>query len=74
MAYWRYVEPQSTTHCAKRQAERAWRLPRFPQPRQGTEFPAPSTCRSMPPCQLVRAPREHCALLLCTAAHGFGLR
>ena len=22
-AYWRYVKPQSTTHCAKRQAERA---------------------------------------------------
>ena len=33
MAYWRYVEPQSTTHCAKRQAERAWRLPRFRQGR-----------------------------------------
>ena len=31
MAYWRYVEPQSTTHCAKRQAEWAWRLPRFSQ-------------------------------------------
>ena len=30
-AYWRYVEPKATTHCAKRQAARAWRLPRFPQ-------------------------------------------
>ena len=26
----------------------------------------------MPPRQLVRALREHCALLLCAAAHGFG--
>ena len=40
-AYWRYVKPQSTTHCAKRQAERAWRLPRFSQDRAPNVTPNP---------------------------------
>ena len=42
-AYWRYVEPQTTRHCAKRQAVLARRPPRFSRPHQGTEFPGPST-------------------------------
>ena len=31
-AYWRYVEPQTTRHCAKRQAVLARRPPRFSRP------------------------------------------
>ena len=36
-AYWRYVEPQTTRHCAKRQAVLARRPPRFSRPRQEPE-------------------------------------
>ena len=42
-AYWRYVEPQTTRHCAKRQAVLARRPPRFSRPRQEPEVPAPPT-------------------------------
>ena len=40
--------------------------------RQGPEVLGSPTCGSMRPCQLVRAPRVHCALLLCAAARGYG--
>ena len=39
-AYWRYVEPQTTRHCAKRQAVLARSPPRFSRPRQEPEVPA----------------------------------
>ena len=45
------------------------RWPRFP-----LALCASSSLKTMQPCQLVRASREHCAFLLCAAAHGLGLR
>ena len=47
-AYWRYVEPQTTRHCAKRQAVLARRPPRFFRPRQEPEVPAPPGFHSEP--------------------------
>ena len=37
-AYWRYVEPQTTRHCAKRQAVLARRPPRFSRPGREVRF------------------------------------
>ena len=37
-AYWRYVEPQTTRHCAKRQAVLARRPPRFFRPGREVRF------------------------------------
>ena len=47
-AYWRYVEPQTTRHCAKRQAVLARSPPRFSRPRQGGEISTPSGFHSEP--------------------------
>ena len=60
-AYWRYVEPQTTQHCAKRQAVLARRFPRFPHPWQGTEVPAPPTFGRLPALEVffLKTPAKH---------------
>ena len=73
LTYLQYAFALSPNLAQKCCAAQARRLPWFSQPRQEPEVPGPPACRSMRPCQLVRAPREHCAFLLCAAAHGFGV-
>ena len=63
-AYWRYVEPKSTTHCAKRQAERAWRLPRFRQGRAPNVTPNPRAAAHKRSAQCTRGMERNPAFLI----------